>query len=138
MLYAICILVMNACSLVTFFNSDLLVFVYLGVRIWTTLWKVFCQNGSLLGYSDWKESLGSPHVRSFRRSASKISLVCTNISFVFVFAVETFLFDPTGTRRSILCGTGRISNAEWGRTGDVTPSSTPPCLESHWWCCTLP
>lgn len=80
----------TACSLVTFFNSDPRVFVYLGVRIWTALWKVFCQNGSLLGYSDWKESLGSPHARSFRGSASKISLVCINISFLFVFAVETF------------------------------------------------
>lgn len=61
------------------------------VRIWTALWRVFCQNGSLLGYFDWKESLGNPHARSFRRSASKIALICINIFFLVVFPVEPFI-----------------------------------------------
>ncbi len=75
---------MFTCHILQFWSSR--------VRIWTALWKVFCQNGSLLGYSDWKESLGSPHVRSFRRSASKISLVSTNISYICLCSWEFFVW----------------------------------------------
>lgn len=75
------------------FTSHILhLFFCVCVRIWTALWRVFCQNGSLLGYSDWKESLGSPLARSFRKSASKISLVRVNISFLFDVPVKPFFF----------------------------------------------